>query len=262
MRILITGTLSGLGKHTHETLGGICWNRQLTGEDREEIKRNGVDCIIHCAFNSHQSVGSCSLYAYMSDNVLLTKELVSVPHQKFILISSVDVYPQMPGLRYENHVIDINAINGIYGITKLMSEAIVREHCPDYLILRCASLLGRDSRKNSLIRIIEDDPCTLTLSDDSRLNYVLHSDVSDFIQFAMKYDVRGIYNVASADNMVLSAVANILGKQVNFGSYRYDVGDIDNSKISSISPTFKKSSMKVITQFLLELSEKDKYDIE
>ena len=252
MRILTTGILSGLGKHIYEKFGGLGWTRQLSTEDREEIKHKGVDVIIHCAFNSRQSVDSDSLYNYTADNVLLTEELVSLPHQKFIFISSVDVYPRREGLCSEDEVIDVNAVNGIYGITKLMSEAIVRQHCPDYLILRCVSLLGKYSRKNSLIRIIEDEPCTLTLSGDSRLNYILHSDVSDFIQFAIKNDVQGIYNVASTENVTLSAVSDMLDKQVNFGTYRYDVGNIDNSKISFIFPVFSRTSKEVINQFVRE----------
>jgi len=251
MRVLTTGILSGLGKHIYEKFGGLGWTRQISTEDCEGIKRKGVDVIIHCAFNSRQSVDSDSLYDYVADNLLLTEELVYIPHQKFIFISSVDVYPR-PGLRAENEVIDVNDASGIYGITKLMSEAIVRQHCSNHLILRCVALLGRYSRKNSLIRIIEDEPCALTLSGDSRFNYILHSDVSDFIRFAMKHDIRGIYNVSSSENVVLSAVADMLGKQVNFGAYPYDVGDIDNSKISSIFPVFKKTSKEVVTQFIEE----------
>jgi len=254
VRILTTGTLSGLGKHLYETFGGLGWTRHPAGDGREEIGPNGVDVIIHCAFNSSQSVDSDCLYAYLGDNALLTDELVSIPHQKFIFISSVDVYPRRPGFRQENEVIDLNAVNGIYGITKLMSEAIVRQHCPNYLILRCVSLLGKYARKNSVIRIIEDEPCTLALSGDSRLNYVVHSDVSDFIRFAMGHDVQGIYNISSAENLVLSAVADRLGKEVCFGPYRYDVGDIDNSKVSSVFPAFRKTSMEVVAKFVRERS--------
>jgi len=250
--ILTTGSLSGLGKHLYESLGGLGWTRRLASDWREEIGRKGVEVIIHCAFNSSRSVNSESIYGYLQDNVLLTKELVSIPHQKFILISSVDVYPQRPNRHQENELIDIHAVNGIYGMTKLMSEAIVRQRCSNHLILRCVSLLGEYSRKNSLIRIIEDEPCRLTLSGDSRLNCVLYPDVSDFIRFAIGQDAQGIFNISSAENLVLSAVADRLGKKVRFGTHRYEVGDIDNSKASSIFPAFRKTSMEVIAKFARE----------
>ena len=252
MRVLTTGAGSGLGRHIHEKFGGTGWTRQLTPVDREGIKREGVDLIVHCAFNPRHPVDSKSLYDYMADNVSLTEELASIPHNEFILLSSVDVYPKGPGLCSESEEIEADAVRGIYGVTKLMSEAIVRQRCPNHLILRCVSLLGKYARKNSLLRIVNDEPCVLTLSGDSRFNYVLHSDVSDFISFALDNQLKGTYNVASSGNVALSQVADMLGKKVEFGEYRYDVGNIDNCKITSIFPAFKKTSEDVVTEFVGE----------
>ena len=250
MRILTSGIRSGLGKHIYERLGGISWTRQTSVGERGEIRCTGVDVIVHCAGSSRQPVDSESLYGYLADNVLLTEELASVPHQKFILISSVDVYPKGSGLRSENMTFLVDEVNGIYGTTKLMSEAIVRELCPNHIILRCTALLGKHSRKNSLLRIIEEESCVLTLTGDSRFNYVLLSDVSDFIRFALDRDVEGIYNVACSQNVTLSRAADILGKKVHFGQFHYDVGEIDNQKISSIFPAFNKTSEDAIAEFV------------
>jgi nucleoside-diphosphate-sugar epimerase len=251
MRILTTGILSGLGKYLHENLGGISLTRATSPEDMEKIKKEGVDVIIHCAFNSRRGINSDSLYHYLEDNVLLTEKLVFIPHKKFIFLSSVDVYPKKAIVHSEDEIIDVDSINGIYGITKLMSESIVKNHCENYLILRGTALLGKYTRKNSLIKIIEDEECILTLADDSRFNYVLHSDILDFIKFSIDHDlVKGIYNLASSENVTLSEVANMLGKKVKFGTYLYDVGNIDNSKISSVFPAFKKTSKEIVTQFI------------
>lgn len=250
--LLITGVLSGLGKHIYEQFSGIAWDRHLLDKDRGVIKRTGADTIIHCASNSSQEVNSDALYGYFEDNVLLTEELVEVPHRKFIFISSVDVFPNQKGFHREDEIIDVNNVVGIYAVTKLMSEAIVRQHCSNYLILRCTSLLGKYSRKNSLIKILEDEPCKLTLTQDSRFNYVLHSDVTSFIEFAIKNDLQGIYNVSSSGSVTLKEVATMLGKRVQFGKYNYDVGNIDNRKITSIFPTFKKTSREIVTQFIRE----------
>lgn len=249
---LTTGTLSGLGKHIYENLGGIGLTRYLSTEDRERIKSRGVDTIIHCAFNSRRGINSDSLYGYLEDNVLLTKELVSFPHKKFIYLSSADVYPKDGSLHSEDEIIDVDSLSGIYGITKLMSESIVKNHCENYLILRATALLGKHSRRNSLIKIIEDKECILTLSGDSRFNYVLHSDILDFIRFSIDNDLTGIYNLASSENITLSEAANIFAKKVSFGTYTYDVGEIGNDKISSVFPAFRKTSRETITQFVKE----------
>ncbi len=250
MRILTTGILSGLGKFIHENLGGVGLTRDTSPEDIEKIKNDGVDIIIHCAFNSRRRINSDSLYHYLEDNVLLTKRVVSFPHKKFIFLSSVDVYPKRTDVHSEDEIIEVDSVSGIYGITKLMSESILKNHCENYLILRGTALLGKYSRKNSLIKIIEGEGCTLTLSGDSRFNYVLHLDILDFIKFSIDHDVKGIYNLASSENITLSEVVDMLGKKVKFGTYFYNVGNIDNSKISSIFPVFKKTSKEIVTQFI------------
>lgn len=134
-----------------------------------------------------------------------------------------------------------------------MSQAIVRQHCPNYLIMRCVTLLGKHARKNSLLRILYGDSCTLTLHADSQFNYVLHSDVCNFISFALQENISGIFNVASKENVSLAEIANLLNKKVNFGNYRYDVGKMDNTKISSIFPVFNKTSTEVVQEFINQL---------
>lgn len=250
MRILTTGILSGLGKYIHENLGGIGLTRATSPEDMEKLKNSGVDVIIHCASNSRRGINSDSLYHYLEDNVLLTEKLVFIPHKKFIFLSSVDVYPKKAIVHSEDDIIDVDSINGIYGITKLMSESIIKSNCGNYLILRGTALLGKYSRKNSLIKIIEDEDCTLTLSGKSLFNYVLHSDVLDFIKLSIDRDIKGVYNLASSENITLLEVANMLGKKVKFGTYFYDVGNIKNSKISSGFPVFKRTSKEIVTQFI------------
>ena len=250
--ILTTGTRSSLGRYLHENMGGIGLTRSTRAPDIEKIKRDGADVIIHCAFNAAISVSANSLYAYLYDNVLLTKELVSLRHKKFIFISTVDVYPKSDDTHTEDESIKADSLGGLYGVTKLMSESIVMNHCENYLILRATALLGKYSRKNSLISMIEEKDSVLTLSADSRFNYVLYSDILKFIKFAIDSDFKGIYNVASSENIILSEIADMVGHNVKFGDYRYDVGNVNNSKIISVFPAFKKTSAENITQFMKE----------
>lgn len=250
MKILVTGTNSGFGKHLQERFNSIFWNRDITDEQKSILKKDGVDVIIHCAFNSNKVVNSNNLYQYLSDNVLLTQELTTLSHKKFIYISTVDVYPKDNQEHIEDEVIDISQISGIYGISKLMSECVVRQICPNYLILRCSALLGKYSRKNSLVKMIEDEPAVVTVVDTSSFNYILHSDVADFIKQAMNKDFQGIYNLASSGNVTFREVANLLGKTVQFGSYEYEVGAVDNTKVTSVNLAFKKSSKEVVQEFI------------
>jgi len=249
MSLLTTGVNSGLGKHLYKKLGGDFITRDTDVEKYSRLKHNGVDQIIHCAVNSSRNVHSNNVYDYVSDNVLLTKRLTSIPHSKFIFISSVDVYPKNRNIHDEDEIINTDDIKGIYGMTKLISESIVEKHCTNYAILRCSSLLGQYSRKNNTLKILDADPCELSVTADSLFNYVLHTDVESLISYILKTDIQGIFNVAAARNIAISDVAKLSNKSVKYGTFHYDVGLINNSKITNICKSFEKTSEQTILQF-------------
>ena len=99
---------------------------------------------------------------------------------------------------------------------------------------------------------MNQDYPALTLSTKSILNYILHSNVLDFIKLSIDKNLQGIYNLASSSNITLEAVANLFKKKVKFGDYLYNVGNIDNKKIALIFPAFKKTSKRVVLEFLKE----------
>lgn len=248
--ILVTGSSSGLGKSAQERFNSRGLTRQNSKEELERMKQEGVDIIIHCAFNSGKRVTSANLYDYLNDNILLTQDLTKIPHRKFVLISTIGVYPPSNKIHHEEEVIMLNDVKGIYGMSKLMSESIVRNNCSSPLILRCSSLLGKSMRENNLTHLLYDEKCQLTLTGDSSLNYTLHSDVLDFIEFALQKNLSGTYNTVSNDNITLSEIADLFGRRVNFGEYRYDAGLLSNERIKGVFPKFNKSSSKVIQEFL------------
>ncbi len=249
MSLLTTGVGSGLGKHLYKNLGGDFTTRDTDISEYSRLKANGVDQIIHCAVNSSRDVHSNNVYGYISDNILLTKRLTSIPHSKFIFISSVDVYPKNQNIHDEDEIINANDISGIYGITKLISESIIQKHCTNYAILRCSSLLGKYSRKNNTLSVLSDDPCELSVNANSIFNYVLHTDVENLISYILKTDIQGIFNVAASRNIAISDVARMSNKSVKYGPFHYDVGLINNNKITNICKAFEKTSAQTILQF-------------
>ena len=248
--ILITGADSGLGKFLCQELKGIPLTRNTSAQEKSRIFKNSIDTIIHCAFNSTQSIALDFLFRYVDDNLLLTRELISIPHQKFIYLSTTDTYPKTNSSHSETERIEVENLQGIYPVTKLMSESLVAELSKNHLILRPTAMLGKYSRKNSLIRIKDEENCTLTLSEESTFNYVLHSDILEFIKIAINKDLQGIYNLASSENVTLSSVAQMLEKKVKFGSFNYMVGNINQNKASSVCSNFEKTSTEMIENFI------------
>lgn len=253
MRLLISGTTSGLGRHLHETLGGTGWSRDLPDQERQRLRREGVDVIVHCAWKPPPRITADHLYPYLGDTLLLTQELLAIPHRKFIFLSTNEVYPPGPGLRREDEPIEVDAVRGIYGITKIMAESLVRQCSPNHLILRSAGLLGPYARKNVVRRILEDDPCQLTLAPESRFNYMLHADVGQFLRTAIDSDLAGLYNMASAEGVSLDEVAAMFGRRVQFGTYRYPMSELDNTRIGVLFPPFQKTSRTVIREFAAQM---------
>lgn len=248
MKFLITGTSSGLGKYLHDNLGGIPLTRQTSNQEKEKIKKDGADVVIHCAFNSDHNPKD--LDQYFQDNVLLTEELTKSAHKKFIFISSIDVYPKNSSKHKEDEILDAKKTEDLYAKTKLLSENLVKRNCPNFLILRCSALLGKDSRENSLIKIIKGNNLTLRLSAKSSFNYILHKDVLEFIKLAIEKDLQGIYNLASSKDITLKEIVDLLKKEVTFGNYIYIGGNIVNTKAASILPNFKKTSKEIIAEFI------------
>lgn len=249
---LVTGYKSGLGRFLYERFGGFGLDRNTSDKQFQKIKRERVDTIIHCAGQGPKKINQDSLFSYVDDNVLLTKRVAEIPHRKFVFISTVDVYPKTKGAHNEEEEILVEDAEGFYALTKLMSESIIRELSPNYLILRCSALLGTYSRQNSLIRIAEEKDPKITLSSSSVMNYIRHDQVADFIEYAIKKNLKGIYNIVSSENIIIRDVAKLLSKKVSFGSYNYNVGNISNRKISKIISSFDKSSEEVIEEFLEE----------
>jgi len=249
-KILVTGIDSGLGKYLFKKIkrNVVGFNRKTTIDD---IKLFDIDTIIHCANNKTLNIKHSDIFKYTNDNLLLTYELSKLPCKKFIYISTVDVYPKDRMLHKEDDVIDINGIDSIYGITKLMSEQIVINNCRNYLILRPTALLGPYMKPNSFTKILTGNYENFNLASQSDFNYVLYKDIFDFIKLACKEDIMGIFNLASKTNVSLLQVAREFKKtgEVPFGDYLYHIGFINNNKVTSIFPAFNKDTLKLIREF-------------
>ncbi len=252
-KVLISGIGSGIGKYLHEKHGGLGLSRYNTTEVFSHAK-DGVDTIIHCAFNAKRDVTSDTLNSYSADNIGLTNKLLEIPHKKFIFFSTVDVYPRDSEIHYEEEDIALDAVNGLYPLTKLMSESSIRRVSQNFLILRCTGLLGLYSRKNNLLKVLQDPEPHLSLTPESEVNVVLHEYLNRFIIDALSHDYQGIYNIAASSNVTIKEVAELAQKNVQYGTFAYRVARVDTRKVQDINGLFKRSSLENIREFSQQLS--------
>lgn len=228
---LITGSANGLGKYLLETLGGI-------GFDRGDSLPEKTGVIIHCAFNSARSYNGEDAENLILEDLLLVRNLTKIPHSYFIFISSIDV---------------LHA-TGAYAFAKKKAEELVKEYATKYLIVRLSALLGKYSRQNSLLKIMEGDQ-KLSLTANSIFNYILYEDVADFIKFVIENKLQGIYNLASSKNITLKEAEEIIKDylgEVNiiYGDYYYSCGNINISEALKTGAFPEKTSAQVVNEFI------------
>tara|TARA_Y100000361_G_scaffold154281_1_gene179284 strand:- start:4427 stop:5131 length:705 start_codon:yes stop_codon:yes gene_type:complete len=220
-KILVTGITSGLGKYIHNNIPNSIG---LTRENRHQLLDGDYDLIIHCAFSNERMESIDDYYEFIDGSILLTDDLVKVKHKKFIYISSLEVYNKpFTGYRFG----------------KLCSEAIVNKKANNPLMLRIPAMLGVDIRKNTVMKMLLDDKPKLTLSSDSTFNYILHSDLLNFI--SESEDKTGILNFISDGNITLKKVNEIFNGNPIWGDYTYITKEVDGIKL--------KTSEKVVTEF-------------
>ena len=230
-KYLVTGVKSGLGKYLHKNLS------DAAGLDRnnfDSIKNNEYETIIHCAFNKAQNVDNIGdYYSYLEDNILLTQELLKLNYKKFIYISTIDVYPPTPN---------------VYGLFKRLAESIVKQK-PSTIILRCSMILGENTKPNHITKL-KDGIDRLTLSGQSKFNYILNSDILKFIE---SYSVRcpeGIIDFVANAPAELSEVASIISPNTELLTYIYDANYKWVNPIYDTYEEFNKSSLNNLNQYI------------
>jgi nucleoside-diphosphate-sugar epimerase len=244
MRILISGTASGLGAALHKRFGGEAYSRT------SPLAPSGTfDMIVHCAVDTAKTVTHDSIESYFRNNVELTRRLLALRHGRFVFISTVDVYPKSLALCSEDAAINAHDISGVYGIAKFYSEALVRQSGASPLILRASALLGPSMRDNSLTRMLKAPGATIGLSAASTFNYILHDDIGDLIEAANREGARGIVNACSAAPVTLQRIADAFECGTAFGDFVYATPPLSNQRAAALVPGLARTSLETVTLF-------------
>ncbi len=86
----------------------------------------------------------------------LRRALESVTADRFVLISTVDVYPEVTGV---HEGVDCHRPNHAYGSNRLAFEDFVRERFHRHHVLRLPGLYGPGLKKNVLYDLLHDHRC-------------------------------------------------------------------------------------------------------
>jgi nucleoside-diphosphate-sugar epimerase len=242
-KILITGSNSGLGRYLLKAYKCYGLNRKT---NINLIKRIKWKLIIHCASNRNKiNSKSSNNVQLINDNILLSKTISKLRGKK-IYISSIEVYREIKNNKIldEKTTINIDDTKNFYAKCKLISESFFRNN--DSLILRLGSIIGPYMKENNALKILMQKK--LTLSKDSVLSFIHHSEIKKFIDTAYLKNLSGIYNFLRNDYISLEKIIEILKIKIKFGNYKFEIVKASNKKISKYINLKKYSSINILKQ--------------
>jgi len=221
-KFLITGIKSGLGQFLFESIKD---SSGLTRDNFNDIKSESFDVIVHCAYNKENTITNHK--KYLNDNIILTQDLKKLKYKKFIYISSIDVYSENLSM---------------YATFKKFSETLMDS---EDIILRCSAMVGKSMKANSLTKLYENVE-SISLSGESTMNYILYSDLLNFVINADQY--KGIIDFVANDFTKIENIKGLFNSKTRLGNYTY------NSVMNFTNPIYKlnesyKSSIQVLREY-------------
>jgi nucleoside-diphosphate-sugar epimerase len=117
----------------------------------------------------------------------LSEVLMGVDAKRFVLISTIDVYPVFEGADedYDCHVLP----NHPYGANRLRFEDFVAQHFEDHLIIRLPGLFGPGLKKNVIFDLVHNN-CLDVINPESSFQYYDVSNLWNDIELLLMTDVR------------------------------------------------------------------------
>jgi len=117
----------------------------------------------------------------------LSNVLTSVRTNRFVLISTIDVYPILEGVDedYDCHAVP----NHPYGTHRLEFEDFVRRQFQNSLIVRLPGLFGQGLKKNVIFDLLNNN-CLATINSRSSFQYYDLSNLWSDIELLIKSGIR------------------------------------------------------------------------
>jgi hypothetical protein len=230
---LVSGTSTGLGRYLSRRLTSKKYNRRTNQVfDCHSAPEREFDTIFHAAFG--QPGRSESAEQFLAHQLQIAKNIVQFKHERFVFISSVEVYRDTKELTS-------------YGHAKIQVENLIMAEANRPTILRVGALLGPGMRQSQLIKTAIGDRTQLSLSPDSTFSLVLYDEVCDLGLNA----AEGIHNLIPKPYISLSNIAKYFGTSPNWGTCTYRTPDVDDSEVGAIQTSeYEDSTIRKLADFI------------
>ena len=257
-KILLTGYSGMLGTEIYKKLKKkykifVTSSKNTKGKNlfKFDFKRNNFeklkkwvnpDIIIHCA--GETNIDFCEKNKKKCEKINLNsiKKIVKYyPKSKLIFISSDSVYS---GKKPHSENSKKKPLN-FYGLLKLKSENYIKKFCKNYFILRTTPVgfVGINNKKTFTSWIVDNikDRISLNLFTDVFFSPISVKHLTREIEYIIKNDLKGIFNVSSSDSISKYEYAKKLCDRLNL-----DTSLLKKTKITNIKLYAKRNNIPVL----------------
>lgn len=169
---------------------------------------HNIECDVLINANGSGKKGWCNdnpSKSFDTNCYSLYKVLDKFKPKRYILISSVDVYPYTNSLHTTSEDITIDPIKlSTYCFHKYIAEMIIKNNFSDFLILRISNIIGPELKKNVLFDLTRKR--NLFLSPFSKMNFIDTETIAEVVYQNLLKSKYSIMNCAANNSLIVSDI--------------------------------------------------------
>ena len=199
MRVAVLGSGGFVGCAVSKRLQEEHEVSEITRDTYSHFVGSFFDVLVNCNGNSRKFWANMNRQEDFKLSVQSVYDsLFDFQFKRYIQVSSMDVY-----------------VNNPYGYHKKLAENLIKDATPNYVLLRCSSIIGKNMKKGVVKDILDDHP--VFVSPDSRIELITDTDIARVIgELALLDSVTGAINVGSTTTITVNEIASFFGKKIRF----------------------------------------------
>jgi nucleoside-diphosphate-sugar epimerase len=222
--------------------------------DYEALAGTHCDVVINANGNSKKFLSDRDPMGDFDASVRsVMKSLTSFTCDKYVLLSSGDVYPDQssPELTREDSVISPEDVSK-YGLHKMMAENLVRGHHENWIVMRMGGFVGPNLKKNAIYDMLHDAP--VWLSRESELQFIHTDRAARHVWSLVQKDVRNeIINLGAKGCVRIGDLHTKLETQSEFVENARSVRfELNLGKLETLSGETMTTSEEDVLAFVAE----------
>lgn len=194
-------------------------------------KGQTFDLVINANGNARKFIAEKDPSAdFVASVVSVQNSLRDFEFQRYVLISSIDVYSRPDDAAYTLETAEIDPAKvTVYGRHKRLAELAVMECNRPWQIVRLGQMIGPDLRKGPVFDLLQGDP--VWVHPDSEYPFLhTHTVARLLLELAMKGTENEIFNVCGQGSVSFREIAKLASERA--ATIRYAAAQLQQYRIS------------------------------